>query len=268
MAQAGESRVIRFDSPLMKNGEAVYRIYLPEGYHTSSAEYPVIYLLHGNGDDESAWQPALKIIDTLICQGRIDPMIAVIPRGGKNWWVDGIDSVESLFFRQLIPDVEQRFRVKSDADNRWISGYSMGGYGVVRYAFAHPEFFTGAIVMSPALYEGDPPMESSARSTGAFGMPFDSLLWREKNYPETLKSFLQSDKKLTVFLACGDDDWHHAEGFIYNIEYQLLKLYERLHKSGGKAAELRILNGGHNWDVWAPAFREGLIYLFNHKKDQ
>jgi enterochelin esterase-like enzyme len=263
---SGESRVIRFPSSFMRNGEAVYRVYLPDAYDASSTEYPVIFLLHGNGDDENSWQPALKILDSLTIQHRIDPAIAVIPRGGRNWWVNGIDSVESMFFRELIPDVEKRFRVKSGAESRWISGYSMGGYGAVRYALFYPECFSGAIVMSPALYEHDPPMESSARSTGAFGNPFDSLIWREKNYPATLPNFLQTDRKLPVFLACGDDDWHHEEGYIYNIEYQLVVLYEKLHKSGGADAEMRIFNGGHNWEVWGPAFREGLLYLFRHRK--
>jgi enterochelin esterase-like enzyme len=60
----------------------------------------------------------------------------------------------------------------------------------------------------------------------------------------------------------GDDDWHHPEGLKYDIEQQSVLLYGRLHKENEHPAELRILDGGHSWDVWGPGFEAGLAYVF------
>ena len=65
-----------------------FTVYLPDGYNQNIETYPVIYLLHGNGDDENAWQIGYDVLDSLIKIGIIPPIIAVTPSGKRGWWVD------------------------------------------------------------------------------------------------------------------------------------------------------------------------------------
>ena len=73
---------------------------------------------------------------------------------------------------------------------------------------------------------------------------------------------MQQSCRLPVFILCGDDDWNHPEGFEYNIEQQAVLLYGRLHRENDSPAELRIVDGGHNWRLWKPGFVEGIEYVF------
>ena len=65
-----------------------YSVYLPDDYNTEGERYKVIYLLHGNGDDENAWSPIYSIVDSLIHNDIIKPVILVTPTGEKAWWVN------------------------------------------------------------------------------------------------------------------------------------------------------------------------------------
>jgi enterochelin esterase-like enzyme len=243
-----------------------YKLYLPDGYAASELSYPVLYLLHGSDGDENAWNFGFSILDDLTAQKKIPPLIAIAPASGTSWWVDGVETFESAFFDDLIPEVESKYRTLKEREGRALAGYSMGGYGVLRYALAYPEIFVAAVMLSPALYDGLPPLGSSARSSGAFGDPFDEQLWTARNYPTMLPDYLQKEMFVAIYIACGDDDFHHVEDFKFNIEQQSTFLYGRLHKQGGSPAELRIMNGGHNTNVWEPAFREGVPYMFQFLK--
>ncbi len=243
-----------------------YKLYLPDGYANSGLNYPVLYLLHGSGGDENAWDFGFSILDDLIAQQKIPPVIAVAPASGTSWWVDGVETFETAFFDNLIPEVEKQYRTIKEREGRGLAGYSMGGYGVLRYALAYPETFVAATMLSPALYDGLPPLGSSARISGSFGDPFDEQIWTARNYPTILPDYLQKGVFVAIYIASGDDDFHHVEDFKFNIEQQATFLYGRLHKQGGSPAELRIVNGGHNTIVWEPTFSEGVQYMFKFLK--
>lgn len=243
-----------------------YKVYLPDGYATSNLNYPVLYLLHGSGGDESAWDFGFSILDDLIAQKKIPPAIAIAPASGTSWWVDGRETFETAFFDNLIPEVENKYRALKEREGRGLAGYSMGGYGVLRYALVYPEIFVTATMLSPALYDQLPPLASSARSSGAFGDPFNEQIWTARNYPTVLLDYLQKGIFVAIYIASGDDDFHHVEDFKFNIEQQSTFLYGRLHKQGGSPAELRIVNGGHNTNVWEPTFTEGVQYMFQFLK--
>jgi enterochelin esterase-like enzyme len=234
-----------------------YTIYLPDNYNTSGERYSVFYLLHGNGDNTSAWSPVYSTVDSLTAAKKISPVILVIPEGKKGWWVNQVEKFEDAVIKELIPIIDSVYFTQG-REGRKVAGYSMGGFGALRYGLVYPELFSGSAVMSPALYNEEPPEGSSARTTGAFGKPFDSEIWKAQNYPEIMKQFI--DKKLNgyFFLGTGDDDWNHEEGFHYNVEYQLVLLYEELHKKNSIPADIRIINGDHSWDVWLPLFREAI----------
>lgn len=242
-----------------------FHVYLPDGYsRTQNHLYPVLYCLHGSGGTDSDWDRAFPLLDSLINHQIISPVIAIAPGSGTSWWVNGRELFETAFFNDLIPYVENKYPIEKNRNARIVAGFSMGGYGALRYALIHPELFGGAILLSPALYDQQPPTESSARSSGAFGMPFSPKLWKKRNYPTILKTYFAKKSPVNFFIAAGDDDWNNPEGTQYNMERQVVYLYQELHKQHDNPAELRIVNGGHNWKLWLPMLAEGLETLSTH----
>lgn len=236
------------------------RVYLPDGYD-SQKEYPFLLLLHGSGGDESDWDKGFPVLDALIAQGELAPLIAAAPASGTSWWVDGEKAYETAMLRDILPYLMKKYKLSPYRDAWALAGFSMGGYGALRYAFMYHELFAGAILLSPALYDELPPDGSSARSSGAFGKPFSVERWRARNYPALLPNYLESEEAVHFFIGVGDDDWHHEEGLHYNIEQQTVKFYGVLRKIHKNPAELRIVNGTHNMALWLPLFDEGLRYL-------
>lgn len=266
---ADSTFILQFDSSTLQRTWNC-KVQLPEGYYNSNARYAVIYLLHGSMGNENDWDYGLDILDSLIKAKAIDPLIAVAPASGTSWWVDGRERIESAVIEELIPRIDADYRTISSRDGRVIGGFSMGGYGALRYALLYSHLFGAAILLSPAIYAQQPPEGSSARSSGAFGDPFDPLLWKASNYTALLKDYLGKKLSVPVYIACGDDDWHHEEGLRFNVEQQSTLLYGRLRKELKSPAELRIMDGGHSWKVWKTAFIEGLLYVSNiiiHSKD-
>src|SRR5574344_144865 len=117
------------------NMDRKYAIYLPPDYQPSKRKYPVLYLLHGAGDDQSGWVQfgeVLHIADKAINEGKATPMIIVMPdansvRRGYFNDLKGEYRYEDYFFNELIPFIEKTYRVRSEKRYRAISGLSMGG---------------------------------------------------------------------------------------------------------------------------------------------
>ena len=259
---AGVTNVETFESSALGRSWT-YSVYLPESYESSGLEYPVLYLLHGSGGDETSWNEGVAVIDTLIEEGTVPPLIAVAPASDRSWWTDSIEPFETATIQDLIPEIDSKYRTIKAREGRGIAGFSMGGYGALRYALVYPDIFGAATVLSPALYDDQPPPDSSARSTGAFGDPYDAALWTQRNYPTTLESYAAGDHEVPIFIAVGDDDWNEPAGWRYNVEYQAVRLFERLNKDVGSPAELRVVDGEHDWELWGPMFAEGLRYMFD-----
>ena len=243
-----------------------YSVYLPDNYYSADVRYPVIYLLHGNGDDENSWSKVCPVLDSLITNKIIPPIIAVTPSGKRGWWVNSSEPFEFAVINELIPLIDSTYKTLANRESRMISGYSMGGYGALRYALAYPELFSACALLSPALYDEAPPLESSARSTGAFGTPFNLSLWDSLNYPASIKSFLPKNTREFFYIGAGDDDWNNPEGQKFNIEFQSVILYENLHKKLRLPAELRIINGDHSWKVWTPLFTEAIQLMMKFRE--
>src|ERR1700712_1356978 len=140
-------------------GDRKYAIYLPPDYETSGRSYPVLYLLHGAGDDQTGWVQfgeVLNITDKAIKDGTATSMIIVMPdanTGRRGYFNDikGDWNYEDFFFKELIPFIEKKYRAKTDKRSRAISGLSMGGGGTFIYALHHPELFSSACPLSAAV---------------------------------------------------------------------------------------------------------------------
>jgi enterochelin esterase-like enzyme len=278
-AQSGEGTkgsvtIAAFASQTLNRGYD-YQIYLPSGYNDSDLRYPVIYLLHGRGDDYYAWLNAVDILDRLIAERAIRPLIAVMPdvpsSDRANYYIDSLykaqdfpaEPVETAFFDDLIPYVDTTYRTAAQREGRAIAGYSMGGYGALRYALAYPETFAGAIILSPAVYTPLPPQDSSVRLLGSFGRNdelFDAERYEQLNYPALFDRFIATELPLDMFIAGGDDEWKHPteEDQMHDLDLEAHLLYNRIRRVPRVLAELRVYDGGHDWTVWRTGFEEGL----------
>ncbi|MDQ7909819.1 alpha/beta hydrolase-fold protein [Phytohabitans sp. ZYX-F-186] len=259
-----------------KAGPIDYTVYLPYGYgarKNAKLRYPALYLLHGRGDTMRAWTQIKADLDKLIDDGTIAPVIAVLPdapwseRG--SWYVDsayeGGSAVETMLTGDLVSHVDTTYRTAAHRGARLIGGYSMGGYGALRYALAHQDLFANALVLSPAVYNPLPPADSSAREYGGFGQGgerFVDEVYQRLTYPALLPA-LDADLPVRMFIAVGDDEWANPDpaDARHDLDYEAATLYNNVRRSDAVAAQFRVLDGGHDWDVWRPAFVAGLTEL-------
>ncbi len=137
-------------------------VYTPPGYSKDlSNRYPVLYLQHGWGEDETAWTNqglAHLIMDNLIAEGKIKPFIIVMTYGMTNEIKWGrirdfkIDSFETVLVKELIPYVDAHFRTKPDQPNRAMAGLSMGGMETKMVTLANPDVFSHYALLSGGTY--------------------------------------------------------------------------------------------------------------------
>ena len=255
-----------------------YRVYLPAGYEGAIERYPVIYLLHGRGDTMDAWLEIRSALDQLIAEGTIPPLIAILPdmpsSDRASYYVDSqytgslywAEPVETAFLQDLIPHVDATYRTVAAREGRLIGGYSMGGYGALRYAMAYPDHFIGALVLSPAVYIPLPPVDSSTREFGAFGNGdtlFDEAIYQQLNYPALSDSLAQSELPIYMFIAVGDDEWKNPDPAdrLHDLDMEAHLVFNQVVRIPNVAAEFRVYDGGHDWTVWEAGFIEGIQYL-------
>ena len=248
-----------FDSPALQRKWA-YAVYLPDGYDTSTLRYPVLYLLHGHNQGLYDWANQGHIqptADALIARGEIPPAIIVMPDAGSTWYVDRKEKMETAVIQDLVGDVQRNFRVIDARNGRLVAGLSMGGYGALRFVLKYPEMFAAAGLLSPAIYDSEPPQSSGARRAGVFGAPeFDAQVWKELNYPALWDAFLARKIAVPMYINSGDDD-------DFFIEAEATRLYTLLRKNG-QPAELRIVDGAHRWPVWESTIGDAMRYVFRY----
>lgn len=197
-------------------------VYTPPGYDDSNEEYPVFYLLHGGGDEDSGWSTIGRagfILDNLIAEGKAVPMIVVMPNGS-------LPSREASFERELmtdvIPEVEQHFRVRANAENRAIAGLSMGGGHTTQVFGLNTEQFDYVSIWSAGLFNG------SAEDY-------------EATYPEFISKAGWINDNVDYFsVVVGTDDFAHPSSKL---------LSETLDKHGIEH-EFIETGGGHTWINW------------------
>jgi len=265
-AAAGTIEGAEFKSVALQRS-FTYNVYLPSGYESNSrVRYPVLYLLHGNAGARNDWAVKgnmQRTVDALIEKGDIPPAIVVMPDSGTSWFVDLKEKMETAFIDDLLPHVEQTYRTLTTRDGRLVAGLSMGGYGALRFALKYPEKFQAAALLSPAIYNPEPPTDSSARSVKVFAQPgtdgtYSAEVWRANNYPALWDAYLQKKMPVAMYVNSGDDD-------DFFIESEATQFYELLRKNK-QPAELRIVNGKHEWSVWEESLGDALKYVFRNAR--
>lgn len=244
-----------FDNLTLKStilkSERKFAVYLPPDYETSERSYPVLYLLHGAGDDHTGWVQfgeVLRITDNAIKDGTATPMIIVMPdanTGQRGYYnsIKGDWNYEDFFFKELIPHVEKTYRIKSEKRFRAISGLSMGGGGTFIYALHHPEMFSSACPLS--AYIGELSIENFKERylNNDTSISEENIQKYYDNYNAlSLINNNQADKFKSVrwFIDCGDDDFLYEGNSLVHIA---MKKKEIPH-------EYRVRDGVHSWTYW------------------
>jgi putative tributyrin esterase len=232
-----------------------YCVYLPASYSaadTKAKKYPVLYLLHGLGGNEQAMalDGEWTALQDLRRENKVGEFLVVAPDGWDTFYIDSRDGKTpygDFFLREFIPFVERTYRIGTERAARGITGFSMGGYGALRIAFAHPELFGSASAHSGALMREPPQGVSAVASSGnpaaqllanVFGNPIDRKFW-DLNSPFVLaRKNAELLKKMKIYFDCGTED---SYGFYRGAS----ELHEAL-DSHKIPHEFHLFPGGHS----------------------
>ena len=250
----GSITKVWYDSPTLELYRRMY-VYTPAGYENSNEDYPVLYLLHGGGGDEDAWTSlgrANYILDNLIAEGKAKPMIVVMTNGnpdqtaaitekppvpGAGALVIASEKFPNSLVNDVIPYIEDHFRVKADSDNRAIAGLSMGCLHTQIASLNNPTLFKYMGLFSLGLHPDDNNLREIMKPLIAA-------------YDKNLE-ILKANYKL-FYVACGTED------FVYEgVQILRKKLddnnFEYVYNETG---------GGHTWANWRDYLSEYAPQLF------
>lgn len=247
-----------------------YSIYLPAGYDANEYDYPVVYLLHGMGDNETSWVEygrIAQIADRAIAENEIVPMIFVIPQGFRSYYVnfyDGSFNYQDMFVQELIPHIESKYRVLKDNRFRGTMGYSMGGFGALILPLNHPDVFSACVPLSISVRTDEQYMtedpggwnEQWGRIFGGVGTIGEERIteYYKNNSPFHIFSNAASGtfNDLKIYIDNGDDEQTLA---FSNEELHILMRNKNI------PHEFRVRNGGHSFSYWRESVVNGLRFL-------
>lgn len=228
----GDTRIKRYYSTVTNSWRRFY-IYTPPGYDESGNEkFPVLYMLHGGGEDERGWANQGRtdlILDNLIAEKKAKPMLVVMMDGNlRSGGIAGFGEQSLRMFenelkQSVIPFIEKNFRVKADAGNRALAGLSMGGLQTLYAGIRNTDLFSWLGVFSSGWWSNQP----------ALSNPQYEFM---KTNAATINSNLKS-----LWVAMGGKE---------DIAYSNCKIMlEKFEEMGIKYAYSEY-PGGHTWPVW------------------
>lgn len=224
-------------------------VYTPPGYEAGAGKYPVFYLLHGAFDSDNSWSTVGRagfILDNLIAAGKAKPMVVVMPAGHTGPFSFGRGSMsgefEPEFVTDIMPLVEQRYRVHADRANRAIAGLSMGGAHTLNIGVPHLGKFAYLGVYSSGIF-------GIVQRPGAPAPQGPSFEEKHKAILDDAK--LKEGLKLFWF-ATGKDD------FLVETTRKTVEMFKG-HKFDVIYTET---DGAHTWDKWRDYLNEFAPQLF------
>ncbi|HEX4785814.1 MAG TPA: alpha/beta hydrolase family protein [Candidatus Sulfotelmatobacter sp.] len=244
-----------------------YCVYLPSGYDQSESQrpakrYPVLYFLHGLGDNEQTLfnSGGWTLLDDLRRQRKMGDFLIVAPEGRRSFYINSADGsvrYSDFFLQEFLPRIESKYRIRPGRAGRAVSGISMGGYGALRFAFAHPELFSAVSAQSAALITESPQTLDSASRTGSplagvlaavFGNPINLPHWNANSPFVLARKNSAALKKVSIYFNCGQDD-------NYGFEKGAAALHDELQKEGVKH-EYHAYQGDHSLAYFLSHFAE------------
>lgn len=250
--------------------DITYAVLLPDGYDQSTDSYPVVYLLHGYGDDERAWYTSGGLryyVDQYA--GEIGPMIFVMPAAYYSYYVNkfsGDYPYMDMMTTELVPTIDSLFRTRKDKTARAVMGYSMGGYGALILPALNPDVFTVGVPLSMSFrtdeqYMAEPQNVFNSQwgnLFGGFGETGSARLTDHFILHSPFHFFKTGDLSrfdgLKLLVDCGDN------------EESLSITSDEMHavmRDNGIEHEYRVRNGGHSFDYWKKSYPEAFKFIHN-----
>lgn len=243
----GKVHQLEYYSPVRQKTVGVW-VYTPAGYDTSKKTYPVLYLQHGGGEDETGWIRQAKthyILDNLIAEGKAKEMIVVMPYGtynvpgvGFGYSIAGMKPHEEEITGTLIPFIEKNFRVRKDRLSRAMAGLSMGGGQTFFTGLQHTELFANLGIFSTGVFGG---IRESASFDAEKAMP--GLISNADKYNKDLK---------LLYISVGTDDPR-----ITPTTAAVKKMQEE-----GLNITFETFPGDHEWQPWRKSLHSFVQKLF------
>lgn len=250
------------------NREVYYSVLLPENYHTSKDSFPVVYLLHGYGDDQASWNK-YGLIQYYSDSGATEngQMIFIMPQGFNSYYVNrynGSVPYMDFFTMEFVPHIDSIYRTIKDKEHRAVMGYSMGGYGALIMPAKNPGIFKTGVLLSMSFrtdsqYMAEPQEVFDSQWGPVFGGIGAAGEDRLTDYFKSSSPFYffanQVDPSLAglnLYIDCGDDEETLSE--TSDELHNLLRDLEFPH-------EYRMNDGGHSWDYWHKELPEALRYI-------
>ena len=239
----------------MMGREMPYRVILPAGYQDakSTSRHGVIYLLHGLTGHFNNWIDITKVEEYALSS----KFIIVTPEGDNGWYTDSVskpnDKYESYIIKELIPEIEAKYRTIADRDNRMIAGLSMGGYGATKFGLKYPEMFSLIGAFSGALGAA----AYSEKNAATAGRGIDTIMGPEGSEGRASNDIFKLVRDLTpekikalpfIYQSCGTEDFLIQN----NRDFMMLLVEKKV------PHEYRQHPGAHNWIFWDDQIREFL----------
>jgi S-formylglutathione hydrolase FrmB len=234
-----------------------YRIILPADYDRESRRYPVLYLLHGLGGDYRDWETKTRIDE----YARRYRLIIVMPDAGNSWYTNSAgnphNKYEDYIAKDLVREVDDRYRTLNLRTARFIGGLSMGGYGAMKFGLKYPQMFSFAASFSGAFSMVRTGLDPKGRWPKGAIEEFTEILGAEGSETRTASDIAtviaKADPKVAPFLYfdCGIDD---------NLVSSNREVGAQLQKAGFRF-EYRERPGRHEWIYWDHQMREMLRVL-------
>jgi len=238
---AGQSRIDCNTVSSRVLGQGIhYCVLLPPGYDEavashSAKRYPVLYFLHGLGENEQTLfeTGGWNVIEDLRQQHKVGDFLIVAPEGKRSFYINSASGkyrYNDFFMREFMPYVETKYLVHRDRKSRAITGLSMGGYGALRFAFAYPNLFSAASAQSAALMTESPQELNGALRSGTplgrllgnvFGDPIDVPHWQQNDPFLLVKKNEAGVRRLAIYFNCGDRDEYGFEKGAAALDQQL-----------------------------------------------
>ena len=253
------------NSRILKS-EVHYCVYLPASYDAGARRpaqtYPVLYFLHGLGDNERTLfnSGGFTLLDDLHRQHKIGEFLIVAPEGGRTFYINSADGkvrYSDFFLKEFTPLIESKYRIAKGRGHRAISGISMGGYGALAFAFAYPEQFSAVSAQSAALITESPrELDAGIRSGSPLGMllatvfgdPISVAHWNGNNPFARAERNREELHNTAIYFNCGQND-------NYGFEKGAIALNAQLSREAIKH-EYHLYPGDHSFAYFMSHFPE------------
>ena len=233
-----------------------YCVMLPSNYEKETRKYPVLYFLHGLGENEQALMRSggWGLIEDLAREHKVGDFIMVAPEGRGTFFInsaDGHNRYSDFLINEFLPFIETHYRIIRTRKSRGVTGLSMGGYGALRLAFAHPELFGSVSAQSAALITETPAqLNADLKDAGplagllgsVFGNPIDVAHWKQNNPFELARKDQIQIRTQAIYINCGDQDDYGFDGGATQLHKQLT--------AEGVHHEFHLYPGRHSADYF------------------